>query len=74
MKKIFFAGVISLILLGGFVYSTREIKNEIPRKPIPKLLSAAEMKAKLKNGKRLLMAFSTINGKPLQQVKKCMPV
>ena len=48
MKKIIFAGIISLILLGGFVYSTREVNNQTPKKPIPKLLSAAEMKAKLK--------------------------
>lgn len=48
MKKIIFAGVISLILLSGFVYSTREVNNQTPKKPIPKLLSAAEMKAKLK--------------------------
>ncbi len=48
MKKIIFAGVISLILLSGFVYSTREVNNQTPKKPIPKLLSAAEMKDKLK--------------------------
>lgn len=48
MKKIIFVGIISLILLGGFVYSTREVNNETTKKPIPKLLSAAEMKAKLK--------------------------
>lgn len=48
MKKIIFAGVISLILLGGFVYSTREVKNEATKKSTPKTLSAAESKAALK--------------------------
>jgi hypothetical protein len=48
MKKIIFVGIISLILLSGFVYSTREVKNETTKKSTPKPLSAAESKAALK--------------------------
>ena len=48
MKKIIFVGIISLILLGGFVYSTREINTETSKKSTPRPLSAAESKATLK--------------------------
>ena len=45
MKKVIYALILSLIVVGGLVFANREIKNETSKKSIPKPLSAAEMKA-----------------------------
>ena len=42
MKKVIYALILPLIVVSGLVFANREIKNETP---IPKPLSAAEMKA-----------------------------
>ncbi len=48
MKKIIYALILSLLVVGGLVFANREIKNEAPKKSIPKKLTAAEMKAERK--------------------------
>ena len=45
MKKVIYALILPLLVVGGLVFANREIKNETPKKAIPKPLSAAEMKA-----------------------------
>jgi hypothetical protein len=48
MKKIIYALILPLVVVSGLVFANCEIKNETSKKPIPKTLSAAERKAKLK--------------------------
>ena len=48
MKKIIYALILPLVVVSGLVFANCEIKNETPKKPIPKTLSAAEKKAELK--------------------------
>ncbi|MBK9458727.1 MAG: hypothetical protein IPN94_04685 [Sphingobacteriales bacterium] len=48
MKKIIYALILALVVVSGLVFANREIKNETSKKPAPKPLSAAEMKAELK--------------------------
>ena len=45
MKKIIYALILPLVVVGGLVFANREIKNETSKKSIPKPLSAAERKA-----------------------------
>jgi hypothetical protein len=45
MKKIIYALFLPLVVVGGLVFANREIKNETSKQPIPKPLTAAEMKA-----------------------------
>jgi hypothetical protein len=45
MKKVIYALILLLVVLGGLVFANRAIKNETSKKSIPKPLSAAEMKA-----------------------------
>jgi hypothetical protein len=45
MKKVIYALILPLVVVGGLVFANREIKNETSKKSIPKPLSAAEMKA-----------------------------
>ena len=44
MKKVIYALIFPLVVVGGLVFANREIKNEASKKSIPKPLSAAEMK------------------------------
>ncbi|MGF6847128.1 hypothetical protein QFZ51_002363 [Chitinophaga sp. W3I9] len=48
MKKVIYALILPLVVVGGLVFANREIKNETAKKSAPKPLSAAEMKAELK--------------------------
>jgi hypothetical protein len=48
MRKIIYALILPLVVVGGLVFANRKIKNETSKKSIPKSLSAAEMKAGLK--------------------------
>ena len=48
MKKIIYALILPLVVVSGLVFANREIKNETAKKTTPKPLSAAEMKAELK--------------------------
>ena len=48
MKKVIYALILSLVVVGGLVFANREIKNEAAKESIPKPLSAAERKAALK--------------------------
>lgn len=48
MKKIIYALILPLVVVSGLVFANCEIKNETPKKPIPKTLSIAERKAELK--------------------------
>jgi len=48
MKKIIYALILPLVVVGGLVFAHRETKNETAKKPTPKPLSAAERKAELK--------------------------
>jgi hypothetical protein len=48
MKKIIYALILPLVVISGLVFANREIKNETPKKSIPKPLSASEKKAELK--------------------------
>ena len=48
MKKIIYALILALVVVSGLVFANREIKNETSKKPAPKPLSAAAMKAELK--------------------------
>src|SRR5579862_2440108 len=47
MKKVIYAPILLLVAVSGLVFANREFKNETSKKSIPKLLSAAEMKAEL---------------------------
>ncbi|OYU94630.1 MAG: hypothetical protein CFE21_15240 [Bacteroidetes bacterium B1(2017)] len=47
MKKIIYALILSLVVVGGLVFANRESKNEPSDKPIQKALSEAEKKAEL---------------------------
>lgn len=48
MKKILYVLTLSLIVVSSVVFANRESKNETPKKPISKPLSAEERKAALK--------------------------
>ena len=48
MKKVFYALMVLLLVVSGFVFSNCNMKNETTKKPSPKPLSASEMKAKMK--------------------------
>jgi hypothetical protein len=45
MKKIIYALILSLVVVGGLVFANCEIKNETSKKSTPRPLSADEMKA-----------------------------
>ena len=45
MKKVIYALILPLVVVGGLVFANREIKNEASKKSTLKPLSAAEMKA-----------------------------
>jgi hypothetical protein len=45
MKKAIYAPILLLVVISGLVFANREIKNETAKKPIPRPLTAAEMKA-----------------------------
>src|SRR5687768_17120131 len=44
MKKVIYALILPLVVVGGLVFANHEIKNETSKKWSPKPLSAAEMK------------------------------
>ncbi len=48
MKKIIYVLIVPLVVVSGLVFANREVKNETPKKSIPKPLSAAERKAAMK--------------------------
>ena len=48
MKKIIYALILPLVVVGGLVFANREIKNETSKRSTPKPLSAAEREAELK--------------------------
>lgn len=48
MKKIIYALILPLVVVGGLVFANRQIKNETSKKPSPKPLSAAEREAERK--------------------------
>ena len=48
MKKVVYALILSLVVVGGLVFANREIKNETSKKSTPKPPSAAERNAELK--------------------------
>ncbi|MDQ6471934.1 hypothetical protein RB619_14875 [Flavobacterium sp. LHD-80] len=48
MKKIIYALILPLVAVSSLVFANSESKNETPKKPTPKTLSAAERKAELK--------------------------
>jgi hypothetical protein len=48
MKKVIYALILPLLVVGGLVFANHEIKNETSEKTIPKPLSAAEREAELK--------------------------
>src|SRR5688572_4865251 len=45
MKKVIYALILPLVVVGGLVFANRENKNETSKKSAPKPLTAAEMKA-----------------------------
>jgi hypothetical protein len=45
MKKVIYALILPLVVVGGLVFANREFKNETSMQSTPKPLSAAEMKA-----------------------------
>src|SRR5436189_3319890 len=45
MKKVIYALILPLVVVGGLVFANRENKNETSKKSILKPLTAAEMKA-----------------------------
>jgi hypothetical protein len=47
-KKAIYALILPLIVAGGLVFASREIKHEASKKAAPKLLSAAEREAEMK--------------------------
>lgn len=48
MKKVIYALLLPLVVVSGLVFASREIKNETPKKLIPKPITAAEREAELK--------------------------
>lgn len=48
MKKVIYALILPLIVIGGIVFASRQIKNETPQESTPKVLAAAEMKDQMK--------------------------
>ena len=48
MKKVIYALILLLVLIGGLVLANREFKNETSKKSAPRPLSAAEMNTELK--------------------------
>lgn len=48
MKKVIYALILLLVVVSGLVFANGRIKNDSSKKPNPKPLSAAEMKAGLK--------------------------
>ena len=48
MKKVIYALILPLVVVGGLVFANSEIKNEPPEKSTPKPLSAAEREAGVK--------------------------
>ncbi|WP_207431693.1 hypothetical protein [Sabulibacter ruber] len=48
MKKVMYALILPLVVVSGLVFANRDIKNETPKKPTTKPLSAAEREAALK--------------------------
>ena len=48
MKKVIYALILALVVVGGLVFANREIKNETSKKSTLKPLSAAEREAELK--------------------------
>ena len=48
MKKVIYALILPLVVVGGLVFANREIKNETSKKSTPKPLSAAEREAEVK--------------------------
>lgn len=45
MKKAIYALILPLVVVSGLVFANRQIKNDTSKKPAPKPLSAAEIKA-----------------------------
>ena len=45
MKKVIYALILPMVVVGGLVFANREIKTETSKKSIPKPLTAAEMEA-----------------------------
>ena len=45
MKKVIYALILPLVVIGGLMFANHEIKNENAKKSTPKPLSAAEIKA-----------------------------
>jgi hypothetical protein len=63
MKKVFYALMVLLLVVSGFVFSNCDMKNETTKKPSPKPLSASEMKAKMKTspqGKKVLSSAAKL--------------
>jgi hypothetical protein len=48
MKKVIYALILPLVMVGGLVFANREIKNETSKRPTPIAPSAAEREAELK--------------------------
>src|SRR5579859_297567 len=48
MKKVIYALILPLVVVGGLVFANREFNNEPSKKPVPKPLTAAERQAELK--------------------------
>lgn len=48
MKKVIYALILLLVVVSGLVFANRGINNETAKKPTPKPLTAAEMKAEMK--------------------------
>jgi hypothetical protein len=48
MKKIIYALILPLVVVGGLVFANREMKNETAKKPAPRPLTAAEIQAERK--------------------------
>lgn len=49
MKKVIYALILPLAVVGGLVFANRDISNETSKNPTPTPLSAAEREAALKN-------------------------
>ncbi|MDQ7948017.1 MAG: hypothetical protein REI93_04210, partial [Pedobacter sp.] len=49
MKKVIYSLVLLLVVAGGLVLANRGTKSETPKKPKPRVLTAAEKQAALKN-------------------------
>ena len=48
MKKVIYALILPLVVVGGLVFANRETRTETPKKSAPKPLTAAEREAALK--------------------------